>query len=70
MSTTKNRIPLRTLQNSMNIPLVTDNVVGKGKVRKRTIILLFCKQYVSSSTYARARTWDRVHYYSVLFTTW
>ena len=38
MSTTKKRIPLRMIQNSMNIPLVTDNVVGKQKIRKRTII--------------------------------
>jgi len=38
MSTTKKRIPLRMIQNSMNIPLVTDNVIGKRKVKKRTNI--------------------------------
>ena len=39
MSTTKKRIPLRMIQNSMNIPcLNTDNTFGKRKVKKRTIL--------------------------------
>ena len=38
LSTTKNRIPLRIIQNSMNIQLPKDNVVGKRKVKKRTMI--------------------------------
>ena len=38
LSTTKKRISLRMIQNSMNIQLPKDNVVGKRKVKKRTII--------------------------------
>ena len=38
LSTTKKRIPLRMNQNSMNIQLPKNNVVGKRKVKKRTII--------------------------------
>ena len=37
LSTTKKRIPMRMIQNSMNIPcLHKENTVGKRKVKKRT----------------------------------
>ena len=39
MSTTKKRIPLRMIQNSMNILCShKDNVLGKRKVKKRTAL--------------------------------